>query len=765
MQEQNEKLNDKLIQVKSQYKSEVMKLKQQIEELKDQNKELSTEKHAIQSQKETDIRKYKSDLSRATEELKTFQARVHSAEVKCEQYLDQKNEMEARLEEARELNTQLKDEIEKMGSLQESLTSCSRRAREAEVKYLSTKKDLVEASLSRAIKQLTEEAMVMKHMLPALTDTTMPDRNTLTHTIMAWEETVAGLLEQQRSFSEEGTRLLGMIHQGRPLSALPAGDLKIPIIPTLSVAPLLKHFQTNNHHLHHHQNNKPPPTPTPPPPHPPHPPPTLAVQEAMPMHRPIPSPSPQPPPSPHMSTPPPPLTEPPQVPLMSVALVQTAHHNGHPVYMHNGVPPPGLIPNHPPPSASNPATGAIPKGAGNPTPTKTPEIVTAPPQQQFTEPTSTLFVGQLPWDYTEGDVKALFSRLFGEVVSATVFDKGCNPEGRPVPKYGFVTFRKTEDCSKALKGRPIFVGNHMLNVQAKESKKNPKPASVPTAGGGGGGVGVGGGGLAGIIGEAEIVNGSNNGRANFPVGGSAEPNQPPAARHLHTLPTPTLHHHHQQPPPPTQPVTKPKFQRLLPSNSAVGTMGTLAPPKLVRPQPKVVPNPSKIGGQTTATKEENAAPASSISYPKLIEVCKQRLGKEFSSPEICTALREVRTHNNNKSLMELTTEKIVERVKQQLRARKAGLGAPSVAPWAGLTQEPGKKTSPEWQGPRNEEGVKEESCSICLESLNTGPTLPLQCLHTFHERCIKDWLRRQSNCPNCRKFALMTDEYPTLTQK
>lgn len=47
------------------------------------------------------------------------------------------------------------------------------------------------------------------------------------------------------AFQEEGTRLLGMIHQGRPLSALPAGDLKIPIIPTLSVSPLFNHFQVS----------------------------------------------------------------------------------------------------------------------------------------------------------------------------------------------------------------------------------------------------------------------------------------------------------------------------------------------------------------------------------------------------------------------------------------------------------------------------------------------------------------------------------------
>lgn len=102
----------------------------------------------------------------------------------------------------------------------------------------------------------------------------------------------------------------------------------------------------------------------------------------------------------------------------------------------------------------------------------------------------------------------------------------------------------------------------MLNVQAKESKKPSKPASVPAAaGGGGGGVGVGGGGLTGVIGEAKVVNGSNCGRTNIPVSGGVETSQPSAALHHHTLPTPTLHHQQQQqPPPPTQPVTKPKFQ-------------------------------------------------------------------------------------------------------------------------------------------------------------------------------------------------------------
>ncbi|CAL4077439.1 unnamed protein product [Meganyctiphanes norvegica] len=46
-----------------------------------------------------------------------------------------------------------------------------------------------------------------------------------------------------------------------------------------------------------------------------------------------------------------------------------------------------------------------------------------------------------------------------------------------------------------------------------------------------------------------------------------------------------------------------------------------------------------------------------------------------------------------------------------------------------------------------------DKCSICLEVLLTKPNASLSCKHVFHERCIKNWLKRESTCPNCRKTA------------
>ncbi|CAL4082637.1 unnamed protein product [Meganyctiphanes norvegica] len=52
-----------------------------------------------------------------------------------------------------------------------------------------------------------------------------------------------------------------------------------------------------------------------------------------------------------------------------------------------------------------------------------------------------------------------------------------------------------------------------------------------------------------------------------------------------------------------------------------------------------------------------------------------------------------------------------------------------------------------------------DHCSVCLEALVKIPTVSLKCEHVFHERCIRNWLKRQSNCPNCRKIAHINDIY------
>jgi hypothetical protein len=42
-----------------------------------------------------------------------------------------------------------------------------------------------------------------------------------------------------------------------------------------------------------------------------------------------------------------------------------------------------------------------------------------------------------------------------------------------------------------------------------------------------------------------------------------------------------------------------------------------------------------------------------------------------------------------------------------------------------------------------------EVCSICLEKCSTE-TLFTDCNHTFHKKCLTQWLKIKNTCPNCR---------------
>tara|TARA_Y100000389_G_C17284973_1_gene424958 strand:- start:421 stop:783 length:363 start_codon:yes stop_codon:yes gene_type:complete len=48
-----------------------------------------------------------------------------------------------------------------------------------------------------------------------------------------------------------------------------------------------------------------------------------------------------------------------------------------------------------------------------------------------------------------------------------------------------------------------------------------------------------------------------------------------------------------------------------------------------------------------------------------------------------------------------------------------------------------------------------KDCTICFEQIWEGyqkTTIPYQCNHTFHTKCIGPWLdkNKKSGCPNCR---------------
>ncbi|KAI8891780.1 hypothetical protein BC833DRAFT_613310 [Globomyces pollinis-pini] len=48
--------------------------------------------------------------------------------------------------------------------------------------------------------------------------------------------------------------------------------------------------------------------------------------------------------------------------------------------------------------------------------------------------------------------------------------------------------------------------------------------------------------------------------------------------------------------------------------------------------------------------------------------------------------------------------------------------------------------------------LKSTECVICLEDFNQRVLVTtLACDHSFHKKCISDWLKRNAACPICRR--------------
>lgn len=60
----------------------------------------------------------------------------------------------------------------------------------------------------------------------------------------------------------------------------------------------------------------------------------------------------------------------------------------------------------------------------------------------------------------------------------------------------------------------------------------------------------------------------------------------------------------------------------------------------------------------------------------------------------------------------------------------------------------------------------EAECNICFDALDQGANgkvvSTLDCQHSFHKECIKQWLNNSRSCPNCREYATHHEDYPPL---
>ena len=57
----------------------------------------------------------------------------------------------------------------------------------------------------------------------------------------------------------------------------------------------------------------------------------------------------------------------------------------------------------------------------------------------------------------------------------------------------------------------------------------------------------------------------------------------------------------------------------------------------------------------------------------------------------------------------------------------------------------------------------DEECTICLEPMDRKiDVMKLKCKHEFHLDCIHEYFKIKMECPLCRRYEVLDDEYPSL---
>ncbi|KAK7471488.1 hypothetical protein BaRGS_00035882 [Batillaria attramentaria] len=180
-----------------------------------------------------------------------------------------------------------------------------------------------------------------------------------------------------------------------------------------------------------------------------------------------------------------------------------------------------------------------------------------------------------------------------------------------------------------------------------------------------------------------------------------------------------------------------------------------------------------------------STPAPRSSFDKLVATL-QKSFPSCSRDDFSRLIQELRRAHGG-SLSGMSLEFIVTRITQMLIARgirpsgsaqitsstnSNNSNSGSTSGRRGLPPPPG--LNPSWSveglepmGSAHEFGgvdrfEEEDPCAICHDELSSAPVTTLDCTHRFHDQCIRTWFKQQSTCPNCRIYAPLHDEFPTL---
>ncbi|XP_070202004.1 E3 ubiquitin-protein ligase TTC3-like isoform X3 [Littorina saxatilis] len=207
-----------------------------------------------------------------------------------------------------------------------------------------------------------------------------------------------------------------------------------------------------------------------------------------------------------------------------------------------------------------------------------------------------------------------------------------------------------------------------------------------------------------------------------------------------------------------RPLTPPLSASPLPTHRPALLSGT--PPPL-RPVGSVSMRP--IGTPRPAT-----------SFDKMVMVL-QKSFPHCDREHFQRAIQELRQAHNG-SLTGLDLEFIITHVTRMLIARGfKPQGAPvgnlnsnnsNSSEWRRVAPPPGLSAAWSVEGIEPFAGDRfveeEDPCAICHEELTAAPILTLECMHRYHDQCIRTWFKQSATCPKCRTYTPLLDDFPTL---
>ncbi|XP_023197427.1 E3 ubiquitin-protein ligase TTC3-like isoform X2 [Xiphophorus maculatus] len=187
------------------------------------------------------------------------------------------------------------------------------------------------------------------------------------------------------------------------------------------------------------------------------------------------------------------------------------------------------------------------------------------------------------------------------------------------------------------------------------------------------------------------------------------------------------------------------------------------------------PQPARAASPPTTESAPPAAPprAAARKEPLLVSVFQKAMDSltamfpDYSRSDLMRFVQDFRLARGG-SLNLVPLQEVVSGVAQLILDHQETLKSSGAA---GRSSPAQGNQNPVWQlvgaqRVRNPNALNmEDPCIICHEDMSPEDACVLECRHSYHDQCIRSWLKENNTCPTCRTHALLPDDFPALSTR